>query len=136
MTTFPTGAYAIEHLDAEVTGAFTNTAPTGPYRGAGGPEAAFFAERMVDEVAHALRLDPVDVRKRNFIPPTSFPFTSAGGISYDSGAYAATVDRALAIADYRLLRQQQARRRTAGELVGMASPVPLRSRAAGSKVER
>jgi carbon-monoxide dehydrogenase large subunit len=119
MTTFPTGAYAIENLDAEVAGVFTNTAPTGPYRGAGRPEAAFFAERMLDEVAHALGLDPAEVRKRNFIPPDSFPYTTAGGISYDNGDYARTLDRALALANYPLLRQQQAERRTRGEIVGI-----------------
>jgi len=119
MTTFPTGAYAIEHLDADVVGAYTNTAPTGPYRGAGRPEAAFFAERMMDEVSHALGLDPGEVRRRNFIPATSFPYTTAGGMSYDNGDYAGTLNRALEVADYPVLREQQARRRAAGELVGI-----------------
>ncbi|MDQ3811080.1 MAG: xanthine dehydrogenase family protein molybdopterin-binding subunit [Chloroflexota bacterium] len=119
MTVFPTGTYAIEHLDAVAIGALTHTAPTGPYRGAGRPEAAFFAERMADEVAFALGLDPAEVRRRNFIPRDAFPYTTAGGVSYDSGDYAASLEEALERVDYSKLRRQQAERRARGELVGI-----------------
>jgi carbon-monoxide dehydrogenase large subunit len=116
---YPTGCYAIDHLDSELHMVLTNTAPTGPYRGAGRPEAAFVAERLVDEIAAELDLDPVDVRRRNFIPPDAFPYTNAGGITYDSGNYAAALDLALAHADYDRLRAEQAARRGRGELVGI-----------------
>ncbi len=127
MLYFPTGAYGIEHLDAEVIGVWTNTPPTGPYRGAGRPEAAFFAERMADEVAHALGMDPAELRRRNFIPPSAFPYRNAGGMSYDSGAYEAALDLALQHADYAALRREQAGRRARGEVfgVGVASTVEV-----------
>src|SRR5262249_43907638 len=116
---YPTGCYAIEHLQSELDLVLTNTTPTGPYRGAGRPEAAFVAERIIDEVAARLGLDPVAVRKRNFIPPEAFPYHNAGGAVYDSGNYAAALDLALEIADYSQLRAQQATRRASGELVGV-----------------
>jgi carbon-monoxide dehydrogenase large subunit len=116
---YPTGWYAIEHLQSDLDLVITNTTPTGPYRGAGRPEAAFVAERIVDEVAARLELDPVAVRKRNFIPPEAFPYRNAGGAVYDSGNYAATLDLALELADYSRLRAQQATRRASGELVGV-----------------
>ena len=65
----------------------TNTTPTGAYRGAGRPEAAYMIERMMDAIARELSLDPVEVRRRNFIPPDAFPYMSATGIEYDSGNY-------------------------------------------------
>jgi carbon-monoxide dehydrogenase large subunit len=119
MLYFPTGAYAIQNLDADVVGVWTNTPPTGPYRGAGRPEAAFFAERMADEVAHALGMDPAEVRRRNFIPPSAFPYRNAGGMSYDRGAYEAALDRALCQSEYAELRREQERRRARGEIYGI-----------------
>jgi carbon-monoxide dehydrogenase large subunit len=116
---YPTGCYRIQHLDSEVTMVLTNTAPTGPYRGAGRPEAAFVAERMIDEAAAELGLDPVDVRRRNFVSAEEFPYTNAGGVTYDSGNYAGTLDLALQHADYDRLRQIQTDRRARGELVGI-----------------
>jgi carbon-monoxide dehydrogenase large subunit len=97
----------------------TNTASTGPYRGAGRPEAAFVAERMMDAVAAELGLDPVDVRRRNFIPPDAFPYPTAGGVVFDSGQYERTMDVALQAVDYTSLRREQAERRARGELVGI-----------------
>src|SRR5262249_21506173 len=74
---YPTGCYAIDNLQSDLAFVVTNTPPTGPYRGAGRPEAAFVAERVVDEVAAQLDLEPVAVRKRNFIPPSAFPYRNA-----------------------------------------------------------
>lgn len=127
MLYFPTGTYTVTALDADVRGAFTNTTPMGPYRGAGRPEAAFFAERMADEVANALGMDPAEVRRRNFIPPEAFPYKTAGGQNYDSGNYAATMDRALEVADYAGLRKLQAERRAEGKVfgIGIASTVEI-----------
>jgi carbon-monoxide dehydrogenase large subunit len=116
---YPTGCYAIEHLDTELQLVLTNTAPTGPYRGAGRPEAAFVAERVMDRVAAEFRLDPAELRRRHFIPPAAFPYTNAGGITYDSGNYAGALDVALALVKYDELRRTQTARRTRGELVGI-----------------
>ena len=114
-----TGAYAIPNVDAEVVGVLTNTAPTGPYRGAGRPEAAYLAERIAEEAARALGLDPAEVRRRNFIPPEAFPHRLPTGQLYDSGDYGRALDRLLELVDYPALRRQQAERRARGELVGI-----------------
>jgi aerobic carbon-monoxide dehydrogenase large subunit len=113
------GAYTIRDVDIQVAGALTTTPPVGAYRGAGRPEAAFLIERLVDEAAHALGLDPADIRRRNLIPREAFPYTTATGQVYDSGDYAVALDRALAAADYGGLRRAQAERRRRGDLVGI-----------------
>jgi aerobic carbon-monoxide dehydrogenase large subunit len=113
------GAYTIRDVDIRVAGALTTTPPVGAYRGAGRPEAAFLIERLVDEAAHALGLDPAEIRRRNLIPREAFPYTTATGQVYDSGDYAEALARALAAADYDGLRRAQAERRRRGELVGL-----------------
>jgi carbon-monoxide dehydrogenase large subunit len=113
------GAYTIRDVDITVTGAFTTTPAVGAYRGAGRPEAAFLIERLVDEAARALDLDPAEIRRRNAIPRDAFPYTTATGQVYDSGDYHAALDRALAAADYAGLRRAQAERRRRGEIVGI-----------------
>ena len=113
------GAYTIRDVDIQVAGALTTTPPVGAYRGAGRPEAAFLIERLVDEAARALELDPVEIRRRNLIPRAAFPYTTATGQVYDSGDYLEALDRALAAADYEGLRRAQAGRRRRGELVGV-----------------
>ncbi len=102
-----TGCYAIPHLSYEVQGVFTNTAPVDAYRGAGRPEATYLIERMMDLVAARAGLDPADVRRRNFIPPERFPYTTASGLQYDSGNYAPALDRALELVGYQRLREVQ-----------------------------
>jgi aerobic carbon-monoxide dehydrogenase large subunit len=84
--------YRIENFDVELIGVFANTTPIGPYRGAGRPEAAYFCERLVDLVAAETGLDPAEVRRRNFVPPADFPYTSCTGLTYDSGDYQAGLD--------------------------------------------
>jgi carbon-monoxide dehydrogenase large subunit len=116
---YPTGCYRIEHLDTELTLVLTNTAPTGPYRGAGRPEAAFIAERLIDRVAAEFQQDPVEIRRKHFVPPEAFPYTNAGGVTYDSGNYAGALGLALERAGYADLRCEQAARRLRGELVGI-----------------
>jgi aerobic carbon-monoxide dehydrogenase large subunit len=113
------GAYAIEHCHIELVGALTTTAPVGAYRGAGRPEATFAIERLVDEAARALGLDPAEIRRRNFVPPEGFPFTTVTGQTYDSGDYARALDHALELAGYPALRREQGRARARGELVGV-----------------
>ncbi|HEV8307620.1 MAG TPA: xanthine dehydrogenase family protein molybdopterin-binding subunit [Methylomirabilota bacterium] len=113
------GAYVVPACEIEATAAFTTTAPIGAYRGAGRPEAAFLIERLMDEAARALGMDPADLRRRNFIPPDRFPFRTATGQVYDSGEYARALDRALELADYPRLRAEQAAARARGEIRGI-----------------
>ena len=93
MATLMTGCYAIEHAEVEVLGARTDKVPTGPYRGAGRPEAAFVLERTVDAAARELGMDPVELRRRNLI--REFPHETPLGFSYDSGDYERCLDLAL-----------------------------------------
>src|SRR2546429_9978556 len=102
------GTYAIPAITTIGNAVKTNAVPTGPYRGAGRPEACYFIERTMDAVAHALSLDPVEVRKRNLIPSTAFPYTTATNTTYDSGTYAQALDTLLAAANYEQLRAEQA----------------------------
>jgi carbon-monoxide dehydrogenase large subunit len=113
------GAYAVPACHIETTGVLTTTPPTGAYRGAGRPEAAFLIERLVDEAARAVGLDPAELRRRNFVPPEAFPFRTATGQVYDSGEYARALDRALELAGYREWRRRQAEARARGEIVGV-----------------
>jgi len=113
------GCYRIPNLDIEVKGVFTNTMSTDAYRGAGRPEATYLIERLVDLLARKLELDPADVRRRNFIEPSAFPFTTATGLTYDTGDYEATMEKALRIADYAGLRARQDALRKEGRYLGI-----------------
>ena len=101
----------------ECTGVFTNTTKTDAYRGAGRPEATYAIERIMDELAVELGLDPIEVRRRNWIRHEEFPFTSVAGLVYDSGNYEAATEKALALLGYDDLRAEQAARRAAGDPV-------------------
>ncbi|GCE08271.1 xanthine dehydrogenase family protein molybdopterin-binding subunit [Dictyobacter aurantiacus] len=105
------GAYQIPAIECQIASVLTNKVPTGAYRGAGRPEAAYIVERTIERVAHELQLDPVEVRRRNLIPPDAFPYRTAGGLVYDSGNYQAALDKALALADYAGWRERQRQRR-------------------------
>ena len=113
------GVYAIPRIDVRTTAVVTNTTSVGAYRGAGRPEAAAMIERIVDMVAAELGLDPVDVRRRNLIPPFDTPHTTAVGSSYDVGDYAAALDEVLRLAGYDDLRRQQQARREAGDRLAL-----------------
>jgi len=84
--------YRIENFDVELVGVFANTTPIGPYRGAGRPEAAYFCERLVDLAAAATGIDRAELRRRNYLPPAAFPYTTCTGLTYDSGDYQAGLD--------------------------------------------
>ncbi len=114
-----TGCYAVEHLDVTLKGVFTNKTTTDAYRGAGRPEATYIIERAMDLIAHAVEADPVEVRRRNFVPVSSFPHTTATGLQYDSGDYAGALDKLLVNADYQKLRSQQTEARQSGRLFGI-----------------
>jgi carbon-monoxide dehydrogenase large subunit len=119
MLYFPTGAYDIRHVQSEAVGVFTHTGPMGPYRGAGRPEAAYFIERVMSDVAHTLNMDQAEIRRRNFVPPEAFPYTNAANMTYDSGNYIGALERALELIDYENLTREIAERRQAGEVVGI-----------------
>jgi carbon-monoxide dehydrogenase large subunit len=109
------GVYRIPSVDFRSTCVFTNTTPVAAYRGAGRPEAAYYVERMMDLVATGLGLAPETVRRRNFIPPSAFPYLSPSGPRYDSGEYDRALTKALAIADVAGLRAEQEARRARGD---------------------
>jgi carbon-monoxide dehydrogenase large subunit len=113
------GVYAIPKIDVKTTAVVTNTTSVGAYRGAGRPEAAAMIERVVDMVAAELGLDPVDVRRRNLIPPFDSPHTTAVGSVYDVGDYAAALDEVLRLAGYDDLRRQQQARRERGDRLAL-----------------
>src|SRR6187397_1879862 len=96
---FP-GMYAIPRIQVGLQCVFTNTVPTGPYRGAGRPEANYALERLVDEAARVTGIDPIRLRRRNLIPRKSIPYKTAVGTTYDSGDFAPILDKALALAHY------------------------------------
>jgi carbon-monoxide dehydrogenase large subunit len=109
------GVYEIPKIAFDVAVVVTNTAPTGPYRGAGRPEASAFLERIMDIAADELDIDPVELRRRNLIRPDQFPYTTRTGQTYDSGEYEAALDEALRLADYDGLLAEQAARRARGD---------------------
>jgi carbon-monoxide dehydrogenase large subunit len=92
--------YDVPLLDVEIRLVLTNTAPIGPYRGAGREQASYITERLVDQAARDLRIDPVDLRRRNLIPTKSIPYKSASGQTYDSGDFEGLLDKTLALADW------------------------------------
>jgi aerobic carbon-monoxide dehydrogenase large subunit len=113
------GCYTIPNYACDVFGYFTNTTPTDAYRGAGRPEAAYLMDRMVDLLAGDIGMDPAEVRYKNFIPADAFPYTTAGTLTYDSGNYQGTLNKALEMVDYRALRQEQQRLRQHGRYLGI-----------------
>jgi len=114
-----TGPYDIPNLDYEVLGAYTNTMANGAYRGAGRPEAAYYLERVVDLIADEGGLDPVEVRRINFIKPDQFPFTTLTGEHYDTGEHEKALNKALEVADYVGLRKEQAEALKQGRHLGI-----------------
>jgi len=113
------GPYRIQNAELLSVGVYTNTGPTGPYRGSGRPVGVYLIERVMDEAARLTGLDPVEIRRRNFIPSDAFPYRTAFGTPYDSGNYARALDRALELADYGALRRQQAEKRQRGDIMGI-----------------
>ena len=98
---------------------FTNTTPVDAYRGAGRPEACYLLERMVDAAAAALKMDPADIRKKNFIPKFDNGYQTKVALSYDSGNYGAAFDKLLGMLDYKKFRADQAAARAKGRLMGI-----------------
>jgi carbon-monoxide dehydrogenase large subunit len=113
------GVYAIGAIHVEVTGVFTNTTAVDAYRGAGRPEACYVLERIVDAGAAALKMDPAELRKKNFIPKFSDGFQTLVAVNYDSGNYAGAFDKLLSVFDYKKFRTEQEAARKQGRLLGV-----------------
>jgi aerobic carbon-monoxide dehydrogenase large subunit len=113
------GCYDIPHTYTALDLVFTNKTPTDAYRGAGRPEATYMIEHAMNLVARELGKDPAEVRITNFIKPESFPHKLSAGPTYDSGAYAPALEKAMGLIDYEHLRAEQARRQGEGKLMGI-----------------
>ena len=113
------GVYDVPAVGLEVVGVFTHTTPVDACRGAGRPEATYLLERIVDLVAQRLGLDPVEIRRLNFIGKEKFPHAVAPGVIYDSGDYGAALDRLLEMVDYEAFRSEQAEAREQGRYLGI-----------------
>ena len=111
--------YNIPAIRTTLTEVFTNKTPTDAYRGAGRPEATYFVERAMDMLAHELHMDPAELRRKNFIQPNQFPFTTQVGAVYDSGDYEKALDKALKAADWKGLKEERDRAQAQGRLVGI-----------------
>lgn len=113
------GVYRTPAIHVDITAVFTNTNPVRPYRGNGRPEAAFVIERMVDLAARQLGIDSVELRRRNFIPPSAMPFKTGLTFIYDSGEFEKATDMALEMADVKGFKARKAASRKNGKLRGL-----------------
>jgi carbon-monoxide dehydrogenase large subunit len=130
------GPYRVEAYEYEALAVATHKPPLGAYRGVGMTMGAFVMERMLDLLAARLQVDTADIRRRNFIGRDAYPFTSASGMTYDSGDYPKALEQALALAGYDDLRREQQRARAAGRLVGIGLACYTEYTGMGSEVFR
>jgi carbon-monoxide dehydrogenase large subunit len=123
------GVYHVKNIDLRATCVFTNSTSVAAYRGAGRPEAAYYLERFADIIASELGLAPEVVRRKNFIPPSNFPYAAPTGQNYDSGEYDRALTRALELVRLKVVRDEQKQRLERGEGkllgVGMACYVEM-----------
>ncbi|MFZ4721040.1 MAG: xanthine dehydrogenase family protein molybdopterin-binding subunit [Ilumatobacteraceae bacterium] len=123
------GTYAFTGIQFDIAVAATNTTPTGAYRGAGRPEATALLERVVDQAALTLGIDPIEIRHRNLLGDDVFPFRTITGVTYDTGAYRTPLDEAARLVGYDALRAEQASRRARGDRtllgIGVAAYVEI-----------
>ncbi|RMG91928.1 MAG: xanthine dehydrogenase family protein molybdopterin-binding subunit [Chloroflexi bacterium] len=117
--TLLSGLYKIPGIWGEMWGTLTNTVPVDAYRGAGRPEASYLLERLVDLAAQELGMDPIEIRRKNFIPANEFPYQTPVAFMYDSGDYHKLFDKAEELADYKKMRQEQEKARKEGRLIGI-----------------
>ncbi|MEC8985093.1 MAG: xanthine dehydrogenase family protein molybdopterin-binding subunit, partial [Actinomycetota bacterium] len=131
------GTYNFPKVRFDVAVAITNTSPTGAYRGAGRPEATALIERAMDQASIELGIDPLEIRRRNFIQSDQFPFDTLTGWTYDTGDYITSMEKAAEIIGYDDLREQQRQRREQGSHralgIGVASYVEVTSGGGGSE---
>ncbi|PYM28168.1 MAG: carbon monoxide dehydrogenase [Candidatus Rokuibacteriota bacterium] len=121
------GVYTTPAIHVQTTGVFTHTTPTGPYRGAGRPEATYAIERVIDLAAAELGLDPIELRRRNLIPASAMPFKTGLVFTYDCGDFRRGLEMALAMADYKSFSDRRAQARRRGKLrgIGIANPIEV-----------
>jgi aerobic carbon-monoxide dehydrogenase large subunit len=113
-----TSIYDIDTIDIRIQGVLTNTAPTGPYRGAGRPEAIYTIERLLDAAARKTGIDPVELRRRNMIRPEQMPYKNAMGKTYDTGKFESVMDQAIALAGWQDFAARAADAKRRGRLRG------------------
>ncbi len=113
------GTYKTPAIYCEVQAMFTNTVPVDAYRGAGRPEAAYLLERLVDRAARETGIDPVEIRRRNFIPADGFPYQTPVALEYDSGDYQTCLDKGLELADYSGFEKRREESAKRGKLRGV-----------------
>ena len=113
------GLYKVPGIWGETTGTLTNTVPVDAYRGAGRPEASYLVERLVDVAAQELKMDPIEIRRKNFIGKDEFPYQTPVAFLYDSGDYHAMFDKLEENADYKGMRAAQAKAKEDGRLIGI-----------------
>jgi len=113
-----TGVYDIDTVDVYVEGVLTHTTPTGPYRGAGRPEAIYTIERLIDAAARQSGIDPVELRRRNMVKPAQMPYKNAMGKTYDTGAFESVMNQGVALADWNGFDARAAEARRRGRLRG------------------
>lgn len=111
------GIYKMDAYDFSCTGVFTTKTPTDAYRGAGRPESTYAIERIMDELAAEIGMDPIELRRKNWIGHEEFPYATIAGLTYDTGNYEAATARALELFGYDELRAEQKRRRDLGDVV-------------------
>jgi aerobic carbon-monoxide dehydrogenase large subunit len=121
------GVYTTPAIHVQTTGVYTNMTPTGPYRGAGRPEATYAIERVIDLAARELGLDPVELRRRNLIPASAMPFKTGLVFTYDCGDFARGMDMALDLADHAGFEKRRVEARQRGQLrgLGLANPIEV-----------
>lgn len=131
------GPYLTPHVFARVTGAFSHETPTGPYRGAGRPEATYVIERVIDAAARQLGIDRAEIRRRNLIPPSALPYKTGFVFTYDSGAFEANLDRALEASDWKGFPKRRAAAKKQGMLrgIGIANAIEIAGGPAGAPQE-
>lgn len=112
------GVYRTPAMHVDITAVFSNTNPMRPYRGNGRPEAAYVIERMVDLAAAELGMDPAELRRRNYVPPSAMPFKTGLTFTYDSGEFEKNMDLALDLADRKGVKTRKAEARKRGKLLG------------------
>ncbi len=111
--------YATPLQDVSTKAVFTNATPVGPYRGAGRPESNYYIERLLDEAAHQMGIDRVEIRKLNHIKPEQFPYTTPAGTTYDSGDFTGLLEKAVTAADYDGFEAREQESRNRGLLRGL-----------------
>jgi aerobic carbon-monoxide dehydrogenase large subunit len=117
---FVPAAYDIQTMHLMSQGVFTNTSQSGPYRGAGRPEAAYFMERLIEHAAHVTGIDRAEIRRRNLIPPNKLPYTTPTHWVYDSGEFVRLMEKCMADADWKGYAARQRESKKNGKLRGRA----------------